>query len=109
MSGGSDNGSLQIGTTTHIAGLEALVLRSREMYNTVEEYREYLEGLCYEHLLGHERLEQMAEEAIEARVDAIRSELEDMDYEELLCPNCLEELAEQEIERRIEEFEASQE
>lgn len=79
------------------------------MYSTVEEYREYLEGLCYEHLLGEDRLEAMAQDVIEARLDAIRSELESMDYEEILCLHCLDELAEAEIERRLDEFEEDDE
>lgn len=75
------------------------------MYSTIEEYREYLEGLCYEHLLGEDRLEAMAQDAIEARFDGLRRELESMNYDEIICPHCLDELVEIEIARRLEEFE----
>lgn len=67
---------------------------------TREQYRNYLEGLDYEELLGTMRLNALREEALEYRM----IELEDMDDEELLGEDRLLELAEQEIERRLDEY-----
>lgn len=77
------------------------------MYQTKEQYREHLEELSYEELLGEEFLESEAKYEIESRLDAIQDELESMDYEELLGEEYLEELAEKEIERRVEAYEES--
>lgn len=74
------------------------------MYQTRDEYREYLEELSYEELLGEEFLEAEAEDDIESRLDAIRSDLEMLDYEELLGHDYLDDLAQAEIESRLAAF-----
>jgi hypothetical protein len=76
------------------------------MFANKEQYREHLEGLSYEELLGEEFLNQEAQAEIEGRLDAIQSDLEGMDYEELLGHDRLEDLAQAEIERRLAAFRA---
>ena len=75
------------------------------MFANRDKYREHLEGLSYEELLGEDFLYQEAQDEIDGRLDAIRDDLEDMDYEELLGHDRLEEMAEEEIEKRLAAFE----
>lgn len=79
------------------------------MFTNKDEYREHLEELSYEELLGEDLLASKAEDEIEGRLDAIRADLESLDYEELLGHHHLEYLAEQEIEKRLNAFEESSE
>ncbi len=75
------------------------------VHDEYQDYREYLESLSYEELLGEEWLEAEYQQEIDNRVNAMRDDLELMDYEELLGEEYLEQLAEEEIERRLEAFE----
>lgn len=86
------------------AVIHCLLLGVRAMYQTRDEYREYLEELSYEELLGEEFLQSVAEDDIDSRLDAIRSELEMLDYEELLGHDYLDDLAQAEIESRLAAF-----
>jgi hypothetical protein len=46
------------------------------MYQTKDEYRQYLQTLAYDDLLGQEVLNDEVEQEIEGRLDAIRCDLE---------------------------------
>jgi hypothetical protein len=76
-----------------------------EMFRNKEQYREHLEGLPYEDLLGEDFLNDEADAEIDRRLDVVQSDLESMDYEDLLGHDRLEDLAEAEIERRWAAFE----
>ena len=75
------------------------------MFRNSDEYREHLERLSYEELLGEDLLNEKAQDEIDGRLDAIRDDLEDMDCEELLGYDRLEAMAEAEIEKRLAAFE----
>lgn len=72
------------------------------MFRTKDEYREHLEELSYEELLGEEFLEKEAEAEMTAWK---RSDLSSMGYKDLLKEEYLERLPVEEIERRLEAFE----
>ena len=75
------------------------------MFRNSDEYRQHLEGLSYEELLGEDFMNEEVQVETGRRLEAIESDLVCMGYSDLLGHDRLEQLADEEIERRLAAFE----
>ncbi len=80
-------------------------MNDNDRQHLLNGYREKLEEMCDEELLGEDYIEELRQQAIVDRVDDIEEDLNEESNEELLGEEYLKELRDEVIEEMVEEYE----